>query len=140
MSRSGYTEDHDDNWALIKWRGQVASAIRGKRGQAFLKELIEALDTMPEKRLIAWELRKDGQVCALGALGVKRGVDLESLDPYDYDTLSATFGVAHQLVQEIEWINDEVGRAPEHRWQTVRDWACKQLLTTRTDPPREDAT
>lgn len=30
MSRSGYNDDID-NWQMIKWRGQVASAVRGKR-------------------------------------------------------------------------------------------------------------
>ena len=31
MSRSGY-EDGLEMWDLIRWRGAVASAIRGKRG------------------------------------------------------------------------------------------------------------
>lgn len=44
MSRHGYSDDcHDDILSFGQWRGQVASAIRGKRGQAFLKELIAAL-------------------------------------------------------------------------------------------------
>ena len=34
MSRSGYT-DECDGWELVRWRGAVNSAIRGKRGQAF---------------------------------------------------------------------------------------------------------
>jgi hypothetical protein len=37
MSRSGYSDDLE-NWSLIRWRGAVASAIRGRRGQAFLRE------------------------------------------------------------------------------------------------------
>lgn len=52
MSRSGYTDDDDDPLATGRWRAQVRSAIRGKRGQAFLRELIAALDAMPEKALI----------------------------------------------------------------------------------------
>lgn len=60
MSRSGYTEDCEDDWALIRWRGAVNSAIRGKRGQAFLREMLAALDVMPEKRLIAGNLVFDG--------------------------------------------------------------------------------
>ena len=35
MSRSGYIDDMDDTWQFIKWRGQVASAIRGARGQGY---------------------------------------------------------------------------------------------------------
>jgi len=60
MSRSGYTEDNDDQWALIRWRGAVKSAMRGKRGQAFLRELLAALDAMSVKRLIANDLVFDG--------------------------------------------------------------------------------
>lgn len=57
MSRSGYSDDYDgDNWDLIRWRGAVTSAIRGKRGQAFLREALAALDAMPEKQLIAGDL------------------------------------------------------------------------------------
>lgn len=127
MSRSGYTEDGDydfDQWSFIRWRGQVASAIRGKRGQAFLKELVEALDALPEKRLILHELYAGGQVCALGSLGVKRGVEMESLDPEDYNTLGNVFEIAHQLVQEIEWVNDDAyyNATPEQRWEHMRAW------------------
>jgi hypothetical protein len=129
MSRSGYVDDMDDNWSLIKWRGQVASAIRGKRGQAFLRELIEALDAMPEKRLIATELQLGGEVCAIGSVGVRRGMDMSGLDPEDPDTIAATFGIAHQLVSEIEFMNDEAyfGTSPEGRWQFMRAWAAENL-------------
>lgn len=131
MSRSGYSYDGDvDPWAMIRWRGQVASAIKGKRGQAFLRELIEALDALPEKRLIAHELRQGAEVCAVGAVGVKRGVDLESLDVENYDAIADVFGVARQLIQEIEWMNDEGAPwedTPERRWSRVRAWAASQL-------------
>lgn len=114
------------------WRGQVASATRGKRGQAFLAELLAALEAMPEKRLIENDLRKSGEVCTLGAIGAKRGVDLEALDPEDYDSIAEKFGIAHQLVQEIEYENDEGGpylpeETPEARWIRMRDWVKSQL-------------
>lgn len=132
MSRSGYSDDYDmENWDLIRWRGQVASAIRGKRGQAFLRELVAALDAMPEKRLIANELESFGNVCAIGSVGMQRGVDMTKLDPDDYDRIAATFGIAPQLVQEIEWMNDEAyfGQTPEGRWKFMRDWAVRKLKT-----------
>jgi hypothetical protein len=67
MSRSGYSDDFDfDNLALGRWRAQVASAIRGARGQAFLCELVVALDALPEKKLIAHDLESNGNVCAIG--------------------------------------------------------------------------
>ena len=57
MSRSGYS-DSLENWDLIRWRGQVASAIRGKRGQQLLKELADAMikaGSKPESKTIKGE-------------------------------------------------------------------------------------
>lgn len=144
MSRSGYTEDWDfDTWSMIKYRGQVASAIRGRRGQSFLRELLEALDALPEKRLITHELRQGGEVCAIGALGARRGTDMDALDPEDAESIAAAFGVARQLVCEIEYENDECSghETPEVRWSRMRAWVVRQLkpapdgvLTPHTDP------
>jgi hypothetical protein len=130
MSRSGYSDDIDDNWGLIRWRGQVASAIRGSRGQAFMRDMLAALDAMPDKRLIAGELVHDGCHCALGALGAQRGVDLHALDPYNPKQVGNTFGIARQLAQEIVFINDEGGwydETPERRWQRVRAWVAENI-------------
>ncbi len=130
MSRSGYTDDFDDNWQQIMWRGQVASAIRGKRGQAFLREMIEALDAMTEKRLIAHDLIKEGEVCAIGSVGAQRGVDMQPLDPEYPEAIAATFGIATPLVREIEFLNDEAAfytETPEQRWSRMRDWAQRML-------------
>lgn len=126
-NRSGYHDDLDP-LDLGRWRGQVASAIRGKRGQTFLRELIAALDAMPEKCLIPHELRKDGEVCALGSVGVKRGILLEELDPEDHDKLSDVFGIARQLVMEIEYLNDaDRDTTPEQRWKGMRAWAQSNI-------------
>jgi hypothetical protein len=128
MSRSGYSDDIDDNWNLIRWRGQVASAIRGKRGQAFLRELVAALDALPEKRLIANNLEHAGNVCAIGSVGLVRGVDMSALDPHDSDAISGVFGIAHQLVREIEFMNDEqYYKTPEERWSEMRAWAVQNI-------------
>ena len=106
MSRSGYSDDLD-NLTLGRWRGRVASSIRGKRGQAMLKDLLDALDAMPEKRLIAEELVRDGDFCTLGVLGAKRGIPVAELDPYDSETVAAQFDIAEPLAQEIVYLNDE---------------------------------
>jgi hypothetical protein len=130
MSRSGYSDDLDQ-WDLTQWRGQVASAIRGARGQAFLRELLVALDAMPEKRLIAHELvGEDGDaVCALGCIGAHRNLEIEKLDTEDHEGLSRAFNIAHQLVQEIEFENDEGAfhETPETRWTRMRAWVESQL-------------
>lgn len=116
MSRSGY---HDDSSGLElgRWRGMVASALRGKRGQAFLSELATALDAMPDKRLIAHQLRADGQFCTLGVLGAVRGIDMSRIDPEDYCTVAETFGIAACMAQEIVYENDE--QFDEREWVDV---------------------
>jgi len=138
MSRSGYTYDdtYDDNpnWELIKWRGQVASATRGKRGQRLLRELAEAMDAMPVKVLIAHELEKDGCHCALGVVGKARGLDLSAIAPedtaYNHSQVPKAFGIAHQLAQEIVFMNDEdePRETPEQRWVRMRAWVESQIV------------
>ena len=113
MSRSGYSDDIDDNWAHIMWRGRVASSIRGKRGQAMLRDLLAALDAMPDKRLYSNNFATaDGEFCTLGVLGATRGTKMDDLgdseDGCDEGMVAERFGVAAPLVQEIMWMNDEL--------------------------------
>lgn len=134
MSRSGYSDDGDyDQWRTICWRGAVASAIRGKRGQAFLKEMLSALDALPEKRLIDGELEASGQVCALGSVGKARGVDMSKIDPEDRETVAGTFGIPLSLAAEVMWENDDAGfykETPEVRFSRVRAWVAAQIRET----------
>lgn len=128
MSRHGYS-DYYDGPQLAMWRGVIASATRGKRGQSFFRALVAALDAMPEKRLVAGELQtREGAVCALGCLGKARGVDIGSVDTEDWDALGELFDIAPQLAQEVMFINDDGGaRADANRWKLVRDWASRQI-------------
>ena len=91
MSRSGYSDDWE-GWDTIRWRGAVASAIRGKRGQAFLREMIEALEALPAKRLITDALVHGNECCAIGAVAMKRGMDVSGVDPDDQNTVRTPFG------------------------------------------------
>lgn len=132
MSRSGYSDDIDDQWAHIRWRGAVSSALRGAKGQAFLKELDAALDALPEKKLVANELEGDLCFCALGAVGKARGIDLAKIDTYNHKSLSKTFGIAPAMAQEIMWINDEAATwrgedQDAQRWQEVKNWIKKEI-------------
>lgn len=158
MSRSGYSDDYgdDDPLAMGRWRGAVNSAIRGKRGQAALREILAALDAMPSKWLAAESLvTEEGEFCTLGVLGAKRGIPLETLDPEDPEAVAEAFGIAPALVREIVYLNDEhvdeyewvevegppnrfYGRhqpsarvhikdAGERRWKYMRGWVASQI-------------
>ena len=135
MSRSDYCYDLD-NWDMIKWRGQVASAIRGQRGQKLLRDMLLALDALPEKTLVAEELRTEqGEVCALGALGLMRGIDMERLDPEDPDRVAGAFDVAPQLVREIAHLNDDYSNeTPEARFARMRRWVESQIKPATGSP------
>lgn len=75
-----------------------------------LRELVQALDALPAKRLAAGSLvTADGEVCTLGALGRARGMDLAPLDPEDREAVAKAFGVAEALAAEIMYLNDEEG-------------------------------
>lgn len=125
MSRSGYSDDCD-GWQLIMWRGAVASGIRGARGQQLLREMVAALDAMPVKSLIADDLVRDGEVCALGAVGMQRGIDMSTLDPEESEVIAKTFNISEALAREIEFLNDDDWshrESREQRWQRMRNWA-----------------
>lgn len=129
MSRSNYDDDCD-GWALIRWRGAVKAAIRGERGQALLRDLRDALDAMPSKRLIAESLESSGAVCALGALGRTRGIDMAQIDPDDSETVAKKFGIADALAREIVYKNDECSAYKEteaERWIRMRAWVERQI-------------
>jgi hypothetical protein len=132
MSRSGYSDEYEN---LQLWRNAVARAIRGERGQAFLKELLAALDALPEKRLIPEALvDSDGEVCALGSVGRLRGLDMSKIDPEDHRKLADTFNIAPALVQEIEFENDDDfawnhhQATPEQRFERMRAWVVRKIV------------
>jgi hypothetical protein len=132
MSRSGYSDDCD-GWELIRWRGAVTQAIRGRRGQAFLRELLATLDAMPDKRLIAHDLESRGEVCAIGSVGRARGIDMSGLSPECAGSIAEKFGIARALVKEIEFENDDdfgfnCGETPEQRFKRVRAWVAEQIV------------
>lgn len=130
MSRSGYS-DYDDGGvedilSQGRWKAMLKSSMRGKRGRRFLADLRDALDAMPIKRLISGELATaDGEVCAIGSVGVHRGVDMSPhLKPADCDqddwdsdweceaneraeSLGSMFDIAPCLAQEVMYQNDE---------------------------------
>ncbi len=144
MSRSGYSDDCD-GWDLIRWRGAVASAIRGKRGQAFLSELLAALDAMPQKELVAHSFQAGEGVCTLGAICATRGIPLPeaaSTDPYYWEDNDArdfamrALTIPGALAAEVMYENDECSpcgyfdspeETPAARWTRMRAWVSRHI-------------
>lgn len=114
----------ESNYAYL-WPARVQQVIDGKRGQRILRELIDALLALPERRLIAGAIAKHGEVCAVGALAKKRGVELtterdviidgkwgkhvfDEWEGGDQETaeLGASLGMTWTLAWEIGYKND----------------------------------
>jgi hypothetical protein len=130
MSRHGYVDDYEDETSPNLWMGAVARAIRGRRGQAFLKELRDALDAMPEKRLISESLVDEyGARCALGAVAAYRGMDVERVDPEDAEQVAKVFGISTALAREITYENDECWGEGDERWTYMRRWVERKIIS-----------
>ena len=145
MSRFWDSGD-DSEMPLALWRQAIENALSGRKGQATLRELEAALLALPQKRLIEGALCHDGEVCALGALALKRGAIDPENPPYLEDGGAAEvgdwaehhLGVRYALAWEIQWHNDEGqwqgdylrrGRAetPEERYERVLAWVRSRI-------------
>lgn len=137
MSRSGYTDDCDDNPVCYLWGSIVRRATRGKRGQKALVDLIQSLDAMPVKELIGGSFQNSCGVCALGALAAHRGVDMSGLelsedeamdaDPVDAAAVGKRLDIAPTLAREVMYENDNFPHSPSQRWTRMRWWAIQNL-------------
>jgi hypothetical protein len=137
MSRAGYDDDCG-GWDLIRWRGAVASAIRGQRGQAFLREMLAALDALPEKRLESSVLVSKTGCCAMGAVAVARGMDTDKIDPFEREDVATAFGIAEAMAAEIAYENDHDGwwqrtETPEQRFTRMRAWVVEHIALDDAD-------
>lgn len=149
-----YDEDFPNQAAL--YHANTERALKGKRGQAFLKELEAALLMLPEKVLIEGSICREGAVCANGALALKRKVDagmqipealkwLEENKPDDDfnggdagqtgDFMEKHFGILSRLAVHTAFVNDE-HRQTDHsdhgRYEKVLSWVRSQILPVTT--------
>jgi hypothetical protein len=114
--------------------------LQGKRGQALLRDLVQALDLMPVRELGMSHLAV-GNACALGAVARLRHVpesEIQRLDkllgkdPDDAwdnwesvrNTVSDLLNIAPALASEIMYENDECAPMDDaKRWAHMRAWA-----------------
>lgn len=140
MSRSGYDDCDCGDYRLANlYRANVDRAFAGKRGQAFLKEMLAAMDALPDKKLIFGVMQEDsGEVCAIGSVGKARGIDMERLnrlaeedDPQLAFAISRKFGITRHMAAEIMFMNDGYRHAweetPEARFTRMRKWIESQI-------------
>lgn len=117
----------------------MTDVCESAEAQMFLRELLDVLDDIPEKRLIGDALFKDGRCCALGALVRARGlggVVTNGSTQADADAL----GVPLELMEEITGENDRYefgddGYGPEtaaERFVRVRAWVASKIREAST--------
>lgn len=139
MSRSGYDDCDDgcDSNDLNLYRANVDRAFAGKRGQAFLKEMLAAMDALPNEKLIPSIMQDEsGEVCAIGAVGKARFLDMDYLNALAEDGdldlgrwVAKKFGIAECMARDIMYWNDEVCRreTPKGRFIRMRKWIEGQI-------------
>ena len=82
--------------------------------------------------MIANDLVREGDVCAIGAVGLKRGTKMDVLDPEDPDTVADVFGIAGAMAREIVYMNDEGTyrpETPEERFTRIRSWIESNIVS-----------
>ena len=138
-----------DALELGRWLGRVASAMRGRRGQAFLRKLEAALLALPQKRLIADAICQNGEVCMTGALILQQRLDAgmsrddamaEVSEAYNFEDedwdedeavaiIEGECDVAYALAWEAIRINDDCSGTPEQRYDYCLRWVRRHLRT-----------
>lgn len=113
-------------------KSNVGRSINGKRGQAYLKELLYVLDSMDTKALLKIDrcLFMYTPDSVFGVMLKSRG----GIDPYYYHyqgghtvtSLSKVLNISRGLVAEIiqkTYLDEDNG----DRWRTLRTWVAKQI-------------
>lgn len=115
--------------------GRLRSAVRGKRGQRFLRDMVAALDVMPVKELYDFG---GGRMSALDAVAAYRGADLSeartaindapNLDRWA-DCASRELDIAPCLAGLAEYNGNDFisGQTPAQRWARAREWAVHHI-------------
>lgn len=143
----GEIDDADDQRRYNLHQGVIAKQMRSRKGQAFLRELIASLEALPEKRLVNDAVAKDGCVCGLGAIALRRRVDagedrdavladlanvevdVRDGDEHVSEWAERELGAQQNVASAIAWTTDadEGTITPEQRYERVLSWAKSQV-------------
>jgi hypothetical protein len=112
---SRFYEGDGDNPVSLMWNANIERICRGKRGQRILRELIDALLGLPERRLIADRMaNEEGEVCAVACYATYKGKTLPpratefGTDQYATTDLGEAAGLGFMLAWELGALNDLV--------------------------------
>lgn len=121
--------------------------MRGQRGDAFLHEMLAALDALPVKELESSALIYEGRACVLGAVALSRKIDAEKLEPFNDPNcgpvagdMAELFGIPRALAAEVMHENDEGTwgtETPEARFKRMRAWIVAQIEANEKRAERE---
>lgn len=125
-------EDEDFDGQFELWRANCRRSIKGKKGQAELRALRDALLALPEKRLIHGLLVDDaGGVCAIGAYARSKGIDLTVCDPEEEsDEVGVDAGMPPMVAWRVVEMNDIMldHCTEEGRYIKMLRWIESQLV------------
>lgn len=153
--RIGYSDEEDYPGQFGLWQGNCQRSLKGKAGQAALRELKAALLALPSKRLIAENLvDAHGEVCAIGALAEFRGEITDEMigqGEYDMEEVGIQLGMPRLVAWKVVEMNDlqfngtqllwaegpyrwpaeqpyyYVPVTPEERYERMLSWVQSQL-------------
>lgn len=106
MSRISYSDEEDYPGQFDLWQANCDRSIEGKKGQAALRELEQALLELPEKKLIGHKLQDEGGgVCAIGAVVKHRGASVKTT-PEDVEEVGIELGFPRMVAWKVVCLND----------------------------------
>lgn len=121
MSRVDYCDDEEYPGQFNLWHANCLRSLRGRAGQASLRELEEALLALPNKRLVRHVVACEGDVCAVGAVlavrrAKERGLDVAAA----VDDLNREFGDRYkQAYDDTAERGEAVGMPRLVAWKVV---------------------
>ena len=124
--RINCSDDEEFGGQFVLWEANCRRSIKGRHGQAALRELRDVLLSLPSKRLIAGALEHDGEFCAIGAYAKAKGVDLGTSTPEDdnHDAAGVKAGMPRLVAWTVVYENDEAihYEPPEARYARMLRW------------------
>jgi len=139
--RISYSEEEDYPGQFELWQANCERSLRGREGQAELRELREALLALPDKRLIHGSLiDAEGEVCAIGAYAQRKGLDLSTFDPEDEtDKVGIIAGMPKMVAWKVVEMNDMELHSrftPEERYRLMLQWVESKLQSANAGKPQ----